>query len=253
MIPPVRIATVGQPGPEMIELDGNAMEIGTEKIAESLALLLAESHDLPVSRDGALLSVTGTGVRITVDTPKSFMDGRTVQVPIGVNHPSWGEIFAWDQAVGVGADDRHPIAEAVDGWLHNVFPVFAAALLPSSDLAERATAIPITSGDRTSDVYYGPLKIWNFGGLADSVAAAGADRPPTMVLVEELFGGYALPDRPIWLSTFCARMANGPVTEVTLLNGDSSGDFPHIADHLPWEGHGGLKSWALVMPRDEHR
>ncbi|MEV0401955.1 hypothetical protein [Actinoallomurus sp. NPDC050550] len=44
-------------------------------------------------------------------------------MPIGVNHPAWGEVFAWDQAVGVGGGDRYPVVAAAYDWLHNVFPV----------------------------------------------------------------------------------------------------------------------------------
>ncbi|WP_067465032.1 DUF6348 family protein [Actinomadura macra] len=225
------------------------MGIGAQEVAEYVARMLGEGHGLPVTRDGAVVEVTGTGVRVAVAEPETYMDGRSIRVPIGVAHPSWDGMFAWDQTVGVGGGERHPVAEALDGWAHNVFPVFAAPLLPSSDLARNAAAIPLTSGDRTADVYYGPLAFRDFGGLAPAVRAAAAERPPTMVVVQELFGGFALPDRPLWLYTFCARMPDGPVTEVTLLNGDSSGSFGHVADHLPWEGHGSVKSWALVMPR----
>ncbi|MBA9007032.1 hypothetical protein [Thermomonospora cellulosilytica] len=99
------------------------------------------------------------------------------------------------------------------------------------------------------DVHYGPLSVRNFGGLDEEFHRAVADRPPTMAVVEELFTGYALPDRPIWLYTFCARTPSGPMTEVTLLNGDAGESFGHIADHLPWRGHGSVKSWALAVPR----
>jgi hypothetical protein len=151
--------------------------------------------------------------------------------------------------VGIATADRHPVTEAIDGWLHNVFTVFAAMAIPQSDLAQRVHLHEISNGTRTADVFYGALAIRDFGGLSDDVKRTAADRPPTMVVVEELFNGYALPDQPFWLYTFCASLPNGPITEVTLLNGDASDGFARIADHLPWEGHGSVKSWALIAPR----
>ncbi|WP_433178156.1 hypothetical protein [Actinoallomurus sp. CA-150999] len=44
-------------------------------------------------------------------------------MPIGVNHPAWGEVFVWDQAVGVGGGERDPVVAAAYDWLYNVFPV----------------------------------------------------------------------------------------------------------------------------------
>ncbi|MDL4773887.1 MULTISPECIES: DUF6348 family protein [Thermomonosporaceae] len=225
------------------------MESAEQEIAGHVARMLGEGHGLPVTLDGAAVDITGTGIRVAVGAPETYLEGRTIRIPIGIAHPSWNGMFAWDQTVGTRGADRHPVAEALDGWAHNVFAVFAAALLPSSDLARRVTALPITSGSETADVYYGALAMRDFGGFTDADREAIASRPPTMVLIEELFGGYALPDRPVWVYTYCARMPDGPVTEVTVLNGDSSESFGHIADHLPWHGHGSVKSWALVVPR----
>lgn len=66
-------------------------------------------------------------------TPDPQPNGLVVRLPIGVNDPAWGEVFAWDQAVGVG--DRDPVVAAAYDWLHNVFPVFAAYALPGHGLA----------------------------------------------------------------------------------------------------------------------
>lgn len=224
------------------------MDMGAEDIAGLLARLLAEGHALPAAADGAEVDVAGTGVRIAIAAPQP-QDNGLVQLPIGVSHPTFGGMFAWDQAVGVPGADRHPAADALDGWTHTVFPVFAAALLPGSDLAAHATAEPLEGGDRKAEVFYGPVATRDFGGLTDGDRSAMADRPPTRVVIEELFTGYALPDRPVWVFTFCARLPSGPVTEVTLLNGEAGSSFGHIADHLPWQGHGSVKSWALVVPR----
>src|SRR5262249_38128619 len=51
------------------------------------------------------------------------------RVPMGVNHPAMGEVFAWDQAVGVGGGDRDPVVAAAYDWLHNVFPVYTVLKL----------------------------------------------------------------------------------------------------------------------------
>ncbi|MFB4314372.1 DUF6348 family protein [Actinomadura sp. 21ATH] len=225
------------------------MEIGAHEVAAFLARMLGEGHGLAVRAEGALVHLPDQKMRIAVDTPEIQHNGMSIRVPIGVNHPSWGEPFAWDQAVGVAVDERHPVTQALDAWTHNVLPVFAAMAMPGGDLAARAAAFTVASAGRTADVYYGPLAIRDFGGLGEELKRAAAGRPPTMVVVEELFDGYALPERPLWVYTFCARMPDGPITEVTLLNGDSSDAFGHVADHLPWAGHGSLKSWALVVPR----
>jgi hypothetical protein len=225
------------------------MEISAQEVAGFLARMLGEGHGLAVNVEGAVVHLPEAELRIAVDTPDPQRHGMSIRLPIGVNHPSWGEPFAWDQSVGIAVNERHPAAEALDGWLHNVFPVFAAMAMPGSDLAGRASAFTIAGGQRAADVFYGPLAVRDFGGLADEVRHAAADRPPTMVVVEELFTGYTLPERPVWAYTYCARMPDGPITEVTLLNGDSSESFRHIADHLPWNGHGSVKSWALVVPR----
>jgi hypothetical protein len=225
------------------------MDVTAETLAGRLARMLAEGHGLAARPDGTVVHLDAGGLRVKVGDPDTQPHGLSVRVPIGVNHPSWGEVFAWDQSVGLAAGDRHPTAEALDGWVHNVLPVFAAMALPGSGLAGRAAPFAFSDGRRTMDVHYGPLAVRDFGGLGEDLRRAAAERPPTMVLVDELFTGYALPDRPLWLYTFCARTPNGPITEVTLLNGDSSASFGHIADHLPWEGHGSLKSWALAVPR----
>ncbi|MFI0348876.1 DUF6348 family protein [Actinomadura sp. 9N407] len=225
------------------------MEISAQEVAGFLARMLGEGHGLAVNLEGAVVHLPESKLSIAVDTPDPQHHGKSIRLPIGVNHPSWGEPFAWDQAVGIAVNERHPAAEALDGWLHNVFPVFAAMAMPGGDLAGRASAFTIASGERTADVFYGPLAIRDFGGLADGVRHAAADRPTTMVVIEELFTGYTLPDSPVWAYTYCARMPDGPIAEVTLLNGDSSESFGHIADHLPWNGHGSVKSWALVVPR----
>ncbi|MFB4302323.1 DUF6348 family protein [Actinomadura sp. NTSP31] len=223
------------------------MDIGAEEIAGLLARMLADGHALPASAGGAEVEVAGTGVRIAIAAPQP-QDNGLVQLPIGVSHPSFGGMFAWDQAVGVPGGDRHPAADALDGWAHTVFPVFAAALLPGCDLAGHATVTPLAGGERSARVYYGPVATRDFGGLTEDDRSAMAGRPPTQVVIEELFTGYALPDRPVWLFTFCARLPSGPITEVTLLNGEAGASFGHIADHLPWHGHGSVKSWALLVP-----
>jgi len=225
------------------------MDITAETAADLLARLCAEGHGLSARRDGAMIDLGECGLRITVDAPRMQDNGLVVQLPIGVGHPRWSGEFAWDQAVGIGGRDRHPVANALDGWVHNVLPVFAAMALPDSDLAERAWTARFHDGTRAMDVHYGPATIRDFGGLTEEFHRAVADRPPTMAVVEELFTGYALPDRPIWLFTFCARTPGGPITEVTLLNSDIGTRFGHIADHLPWQGHGTVKSWALAVPR----
>ncbi|MBA9007031.1 hypothetical protein [Thermomonospora cellulosilytica] len=114
------------------------MDITAETAADLLARLCAEGHGLPARRDGTVVDLGGSGLRIAVDAPDLQENGLVAQVPIGVGHPRWGEVFAWDQAVGIGGQDRHPVADALDGWMHNVLPVFAAMALPGGDLAERA-------------------------------------------------------------------------------------------------------------------
>jgi hypothetical protein len=224
------------------------MEISAAEVAAFVARLFGEGHALETRVEGAVVHLPAAGLSVAVDTPAPEPHGMVVRIPIGVGHPAWGGQYAWDQAVGIAAGDRHPVADAVDGWVHNVFPVFAAMAMPGSDLAGRAHPFTIASGDRTADVHCGPLAIRDFGGLAEGVRRAAAERPPAMALVQELFTGYAIPDRPVWACVYAARMPDGPLTEVTLLNGDSSEAFAHIADHLPWEGHGSVKSWALAVP-----
>ncbi|MFC5747775.1 DUF6348 family protein [Actinomadura rugatobispora] len=224
------------------------MEINAAEVAAFVARLLGEGHALETRVEGAVVHLPESGLRVAVDAPDPESHGKVIRIPIGVNHPAWGEAFAWDQAVGVASGERHPVADAVDGWVHNVFPVFAAMAMPGSELAGRAHPFVIASGDRTADVYCGPLAIRDFGGLAERLWQAAAERPPAMALVQELFTGYAIPERPLWAYVYAARMPDGPRTEVTLLNGDSSEAFAHIADYLPWEGHGSVKSWVLAVP-----
>ncbi|GAA2417620.1 hypothetical protein GCM10010191_30330 [Actinomadura vinacea] len=228
--------------------EDTGMDIDAAEVAAFLARLFTEGHALRAHVEGAVVHLPESGLRVAVDTPAPEPHGKIVRIPIGVGHPSWGEPFAWDQAVGLATGERHPVADALDGWLHNVFPVFAAMALPGGDLARRAHTFMITSGDRTADVFCGPLAIRDFGGLAEGVRRVAAERPPVTALVQELFTGHAIPERPVWAYVYCANMPGGRITEVTLLNGDSSEAFGHIADHLPWEGHGSIKSWALVVP-----
>jgi hypothetical protein len=70
--------------------------------AELLARMFAEGHGLACRRDDGVVELPEAGLRIAVGTPDLQPNGLVVRVPIGVNHPAWGEVFAWDQAVGVG-------------------------------------------------------------------------------------------------------------------------------------------------------
>ncbi|GAA0345473.1 hypothetical protein NE235_28725 [Actinoallomurus spadix] len=216
--------------------------------AELLARMFGEGHGLACRLDGNVVELPDAGLRVAVDTPDLQPNGVIVRVPIGVNHPAWGDVFAWDQAVGVGGDDRHPVAAAAYEWLHHVFPVFAAYALPGHELAANVHTETRNDGRRPARIHYGPIAIRNFGGLGEVTQRAVADRSPTMVVAERLFDGYALPDRPLWWYTFAARMPDGPIEEVTLVNGDGGDSLRGISDHLPWEGHGSVKSWALLVP-----
>jgi hypothetical protein len=106
-------------------------------------------------------------------------------------------------------------------------------------------------GRRAARIHYGPLVFRDFGGLGDATRRAAVDRPPSMVVAERLFNGYALPDRPLWWYSFAARMPDGPIEEVTLVNGDAGDSLAGIAEHLPWEGHGSVKPWALIAPEKD--
>jgi hypothetical protein len=216
--------------------------------AEVLARMFAEGHGLACRHDGGVVELPEAGLRIGVDAPDLQPNGVVVRVPIGVNHPAWGEVFAWDQAVGVGGDDRDPVVAAAYDWLHNVFPVFAAYALPGHELAANVHTEVRSDGRRKARIHYGPLAFRDFGGLGDATRRAAIDRPPSMVVAERLFDGYALPDRPLWWYTFAARMPDGPIEEVTLANGDAGESLAGVAGHLPWEGHGAVKSWALLAP-----
>lgn len=226
-------------------------EISAASVAEFLARMLAEGHGIPARHDGDAVDLPEHRLRIVVEAPDMQPNGLVVRVPIGVVLPEWDDVPAWDQAVGIGGGERHPVAEAIDVWTHNTFPVFAAAYIPGNDLMERVHPFVMNDGKQTARVYAGPLAMRDFGGMSDAVRDAAVEQPPTMRVVHTLLDGYAYPDRPIWASTFCGNMADGPITEVTLLNNDASESMGHVADHLPWDGgHGSVKSWALVMPGD---
>ncbi|MEV5569195.1 DUF6348 family protein [Spirillospora sp. NPDC052269] len=229
-------------------------EISATGLAGLLARLLAEGHHIAAEHDGDAVDLPEHGLRVVVGAPDLQSNGMVVRVPIGVVMPEWGGVAAWDQAVGIGGGDRSPAMDALDGWLHNVFPVFAAAYVPGSDLTGHVHPYAMSNGTQTADVYFGPLAMRDFGGMTDAVRETAAELPPTMRAVHTLLDGYAYPDRPIWAYTFCGNMPDGPVTEVTVLNDDASASMAHIADHLPWDGgHGSVKSWALVVPaKGEH-
>ena len=70
-----------------------------------------------------------------------------------------------------------------------------------------------------------------------------------MVLLQEPFTGYAIPERSVWAYVYAARMPDTSVPEVVLRNGDGGESFAHVADHLPWEGYGSVKSRMLAVPR----
>ncbi|MCO5994788.1 hypothetical protein [Actinoallomurus rhizosphaericola] len=216
--------------------------------AELLARMFGEGHGLACRLDNNVVELPEARLRIAVDIPDLQPNGVVVRMPIGVNHPAWGEVFAWDQAVGVGGEDRHPVVAAAYDWLHYVFPVFAAYAMPGHGLAANVHTETRFDGRRAAKIHYGPIAIRDFGGLTETTQQAAADRSPTMVVAERLFTGYALPDRPLWWYTFAARMPSGPIEEVTLVNGDGGDSLKGISDHLPWEGHGSVKSWALIAP-----
>ncbi|MEV4255857.1 DUF6348 family protein [Spirillospora sp. NPDC049652] len=224
-------------------------EINTVAVAEYLARMLSDGHGIPAHQDGDAVDLPEHGLRVVVGTPELQPNGQVVRVPIGVVLPGWEGVPAWDQAVGIGHDERHPVTDAVTGWMHNTFPVFAAAYVPGTDLMERVEPFAMSNGKQSATVFCGPLGMRDFGGMGDAVRDAAVERPPTMRVVQTLLDGYAYPDRPIWTYTFCANMADGPITEVTILNDDASESMAHVADHLPWDGgHGSIKSWALVVP-----
>jgi hypothetical protein len=235
-------------GSTFVIFDGRRV-MDAASAAELLARMLGEGHGLACRLTDGVVELPEARLRIAVDTPDLQPNGVIVRVPIGVNHPAWGEVFAWDQAVGVGGDDRNPLVAAAYDWLHNVFPVFAAYAMPGHDLAANVYSEERTDGRRTARIHYGPLSFRDFGGLGDATREAAIGRPPTMVVAERLLDGYALPDRPLWWYTFAARMPDGPIEEVTLVNGDAGDSLKGIADHLPWEGYGSFKSWALIAPR----
>lgn len=216
--------------------------------AELLARMFTEGHGIAAHRDGSVVRLPDAALTVAVDTPELQPGGLIVRLPVGVAHPAWGGIFAWDQSVGIARDGLHPVADALTGWLHNVFPVFAAFALPGSELAGHVHTDLRSDGRRALRIHYGPLAVRDFGGLGETTLRTAAERPPSAVVAERLFAGYALPDRPVWWYSYCARMPNGPVDEVTLLNGDASEQLAGISDHLPWEGHGSVKSWALAVP-----
>ncbi|MEW2356012.1 DUF6348 family protein [Spirillospora sp. NPDC029432] len=110
------------------------MEISAQEVAAFLGRLLSEGHGLAARVEGAMVHLPDQKMRVAVDTPEIQHRGMSIRVPIGVNHPSWGEPFAWDQAVGIAADERHPVAQALDAWTHNVLPVFAAMAMPADRL-----------------------------------------------------------------------------------------------------------------------
>lgn len=219
--------------------------------AELLARMFGEGHGLACRLDGVVVELPDAGLRVAVDAPELQPNGLVVRLPIGVNHPSWGKVFAWDQAVGIGQADRDPAAVAAHDWLHNVFPVFAAYAMPGHELARNVHSDVRFDGQRAARIHYGPLAFRDFGGLGEATRRAAIDRPPSMVVAERLFDGYALPDRPLWWYTYAAHTPNGPIEEVTLANGDAGAALAGIAGHLPWEGHGSVKSWALIAPADD--
>ncbi|MCP2335416.1 hypothetical protein [Actinomadura rupiterrae] len=224
-------------------------EISAASVAGFLAQMLTEGHRVPARADGDTVHLTEHGLQVVIDTPDPQPNGMVIRVPVGVVLPESGGIPAWDQAVGVGTADRHPAADAIDGWMHNTFPVFAASYIPGTDLMNRVAPFLMSNGTQTVDVYAGPLAIRDFGGMPDTVRDAAVDKPPTMRVVHTLLDGYAYPDRPIWAYTYCANMPSGPLTEVTVLNSDASDSMAHVSDHLSWgDGHGSIKSWALVKP-----
>ncbi|MFC4910568.1 DUF6348 family protein [Actinomadura gamaensis] len=226
-------------------------EISATAVADHLARMLTEGHRIPARPDGDAVELAEHGLRIVVGTPDPQPNGLVVRIPIGVVLPESGGIPAWDQAVGIGGGDRHPVADAVDGWMHNTFPVFAAAYVPGTDLMDRVTPFLMTNGKQSVHVHAGPLAMRDFGGMGEAVRNAAVDQPPTMRVIHALLDGYAYPDRPIWAYTYCANMKDGPLTEVTVLNSDAGDSMGHVADHLPWDGgHGSIKSWALVTPAD---
>ncbi|WP_433179949.1 hypothetical protein [Actinoallomurus sp. CA-150999] len=216
--------------------------------AELLARMFREGHGITAHLDGPIVRLPDAALTVAVDTPELQPNGLIVRLPVGVGHPAWDDTPAWDQSVGMARDGIHPVADALNGWLHNVFPVFAAFALPGSELAHNVHTDLRFDGQRALRIHYGPLAVRDFGGLGQATQRAAVDRPPSAVVADQLFGGYALPDRPIWWYSFCARMPNGPINEVTVLNGDASEQLTGISDHLPWEGHGSLKSWALAVP-----
>ena len=217
-----------------------------------LVRMCAEGHGLACRYDRGTIELPEAGLRIAVGSPDMQPNGQVVRLPIGVNHPAWGEVFAWDQAVGIGGGRYpHPVVNAVSDWLHNVFSVFAAYAIPDHELAANVHSETRFDGRRVARVHYGPVAFRDFGGLGEVTRQAATERPPSMVVAERLFTGYALPDRPVWWYTFVASMRNGPIEEVTLANGNVGDSLAGIAEHLPWEGYGSIKSWALIAPEND--
>ncbi|MBW8485586.1 DUF6348 family protein [Actinomadura parmotrematis] len=223
-------------------------EGGGADVAGLIARALAGEDGLRVRQDGDAVELRDGGLRVLAGAPLPQERGAGVRVPIGVGHAAWAGALAWDQAVGIAEGDRSPVERAVDGWLRHVLPVFAAMALPGSAPAAAVRTERISGGGRAVDVHYGPVAIRDFGGIAAEMGRAAAERPPAGEVVRELFTGYALPERPVWLSSFHARGGSAPVAEVVLLNRDTGAAFAHAADHLPWGGRGSVRSWALVVP-----
>ncbi|SDN41959.1 hypothetical protein SAMN04489726_6534 [Allokutzneria albata] len=245
-------AVLGSRGTSFSKGLSKVEELDAGGIAEVIAAMLRESHNLRTERTGTVVALTDLDLEIAVEEPEHDPAGAYVRLPLGVRCTAWEEGYAWDQAVGVRSAEAHPLADALMSWVDNVLPVFIAIQQPDHPLADAVFHQLGADGEgRPTELFAGPVGWRDFGGIDEGFVDVARRRPPTLVVAERLMREGQLPNRPVWFYSLCGRTSGeaDDTVEVVLNNNDVSGHFVDVGEHLPWgSGQGTVKSWALLVP-----